>query len=455
MIGSRDAKIVFLARFIRMFSYGALTVVLFLYLAEIGLSNAQIGVLLSLISAGDLVITLYLSTSADTKHGRKNTLICGALLKVFAGLGLAFFDSFAALVVFGIIGVLSVNGGEVGPFVAVEQAAIVDSCSRMIEESSNKADTEGDRVRLLKPISIASVTAWYQLVGKIGLSVGALVSGLVVHYLQSELHWTSLHAERAIVVGYGAVGVLMALLYLTLSRKVECVPESSPDSKLQAVAFAASVSFGDRLAKRLGLKSAKSLKVVGKLSGLFMIDAFAGGFVMQSFLVFWFHQRWQLDVAWLGALLTVVNIIAALSGLLAGVLVDKFGAMNTMVFTHLPSNLFLIAIPLMPSAILSLSALLCRCAISEMDVPARQAYVMLVVQSDEKSAANGITSVVRSLGLTLSPLFLGLLMAGAPNSTQFAAPFYIGGGLKIVYDLLVYCAFQATARLGSRESPGE
>jgi len=175
-----------------------------------------------------------------------------------------------------------------------------------------------------------------------------------------------------------------------------------------------------------------------RLSALFALDAFAGGFVAQSFIAFWFSEQWGLDPALLGALLAVANVLAGISALAAAPLAARFGLIKTMVFTHLPSNVLLILVPFMPTVGLAAAVLLVRFSISQMDVPTRQSYTMAVVAPDERSAAAGVTGIARSLGVSVSPLLAGPLYLSAALAWL---PFVISGGLKIVYDLLLYRSF--------------
>jgi len=177
-----------------------------------------------------------------------------------------------------------------------------------------------------------------------------------------------------------------------------------------------------------------------KLSGLFALDAFAGGFVVQSIMAYWFYLKFDVTPATLGSIFFGANILAGLSALSAARLAEKFGLINTMVFTHIPSNILLMLVPLMPSLSLAIAILLARFSISQMDVPARQSYTMAVVSPDERSAASGVTSIARSVGASLSPVICGPLLAGA---ALINVPFYLAGGLKIVYDLLLYRSFRA------------
>src|SRR4029077_19778631 len=182
----------------------------------------------------------------------------------------------------------------------------------------------------------------------------------------------------------------------------------------------------------------RSRPVVLSLSGLFALDAFGGGFVVQSFAAYWFYLRFGVDPATLGGIFFGANLFAGISALLASRLASRIGLVKTMVFTHLPSNVLLILVPLMPNLRLAILVLLVRFSISQMDVPTRQSYTMAVVAPEERSAAAGITGVARTTGAAIAPLFAGLLFA---QPALRNLPFFIAGTLKIVYDLLLYRAF--------------
>jgi predicted MFS family arabinose efflux permease len=187
--------------------------------------------------------------------------------------------------------------------------------------------------------------------------------------------------------------------------------------------------------------TAKSTNIIITLSLLFFVDSFAGGFVTQSFLSFYYEEKYNLEILRIGGLLTVCNIVGAISGVLSSKLVARIGAMATMIFTHLPSNVLLILVAMTNNRILSLLFIMGRFCISQMDVPARQTYVSMVVSSEERSAANGITNIARSVGVTLALPIAGVLWGANPTSMLFSAPFLIAGSLKIFYDLTLGACF--------------
>jgi predicted MFS family arabinose efflux permease len=188
---------------------------------------------------------------------------------------------------------------------------------------------------------------------------------------------------------------------------------------------------------RLGLH--RSRGVVLRLSGLFALDAFAGGFVVQSLVAYWFHVRFGVEPAALGSIFFGANILAGVSALLAARVAARIGLINTMVLTHIPSNILLMLVPLMPNLPLAILVLLARFSISQMDVPTRQSYTMAVVEPDERSAASGVTTIARSMGAALSPSMAGVLLGASLTSV----PFLISGGLKIIYDLAIWLSFRA------------
>jgi len=322
-------------------------------------------------------------------------LIVGAILMAGAGLAFASTRNFAFLVVAGTIGVVSPSGNEVGPFLPIEQAAL----SQVLPDRERTA-----------------VFAWYSLVGSFATAAGSLGGGTLSHLLQKTA-MAPVESYRVVVLLYAILGVVLALLFTRLSPATE-------------VSVPGAGSFG------IG----RSRGVVLRLSGLFALDSFAGGFVVQSFAAYWFYLRFGVNPATLGAIFFWANVLAGVSALLASRLAARFGLVRTMVFTHLPSNILLILVPLMPSLPLAILVLLARFSISQMDVPTRQSYIMAVVKPEERSAAGGITGVARTIGAALAPVFAGFLYA---RPSLMSVPFIIAGALKIIYDLLLYRGFAA------------
>ena len=391
-----DTRLLFLTRSIRLFAYGFLSIVFVLYLVRLGLGGPAIGLLLALTLLGDAGISLWITTRAD-RVGRRRMLLAGAGLMAAGGLAFLLTRRPELLMLAAIIGVISPSGKEIGPFLSIEQAAL----SQLV------SDRERTRV-----------FAWYNLAGSAAGALGALAGGWLTHFAQ--LRGTSeLDSYRMVLACYAAAGVVLAVLFTRLSPSVETA-SSAP---------------GVPGGMRLGLH--RSRAVVARLSALFALDAFAGGFVLQSVIAYWFHVRFGATTAALGSLFFGADLLAAVSALLAHRIAARIGLVNTMVFTHLPSNVLLILVPLMPSMGTAMAVLLVRFAISQMDVPTRQSYTMAVVSPDERAAAAGVTGLARSLGAGVAPV-----IGGAFLLTGSGVPFFVAGGLKIVYDLLLYRAFR-------------
>jgi MFS family permease len=380
-----------------MFGYGALKVIFVLYLAAAGLDAGAIGLLLTLTLLGDTVISLVLTTHAD-RIGRRRTLIIGAALMAAAGAIFAGTTSFLVLLVTATIGVLSPSDSDVGPFLPIEQSSLT-------EVTPDKRRT--------------SIYAWYNLVGSVAVATGALASGLVVSGLRAS-GWSELDAYRSILLVYAVIGLAIVPIVLSVSPAVEVPPVDTS------------------IARRFGLH--RSRGVVARLATLFGLDAVGGGFVMQSLLAFWFHQRFGVSVEVLGAIFFGANLLAAVSALSAARIAARIGLINTMVFTHLPSNILLMLVPLMPTVELAILMLLARFSISQMDVPTRQSYTMAVVDPDERSAAAGVTGIARTTGASISPLLAAPLFA-VPGLASL--PFFIAGALKIAYDVALWRAFRS------------
>jgi MFS family permease len=398
-----DVRVLFATRILRLFAYGLLSVVLVLHLVASGLSEKQIGLLLTLTLVGDTAISLWITTRAD-RLGRRRMLIVGAILMIFAGILFGLARSFVVLLIAATIGVISPSGNEVGPFLAIEQAAL----SEQVEA--------GQRTR---------VFAWYNLVGSFATAVGAFAGGALSQLFQG-CGMSTLSSYRAVVFGYAIIGAGMAALFLCVSSAVESPPPSqAPERK------------GGRGTTLLGLGASRG--TVLKLSGLFSIDAFAGGFIVQAFVAYWFHVKFGVAPAMLGTIFFCANVLAGISALSAARLAARIGLLRTMVVTHIPSNLLLILVPLMPSLPLAIGVLLLRFSISQMDVPTRQAYTMALVPPSERSAAAGVTAIARTVGASLSPLAAGPLYGVAALAS---VPFFISGGLKIIYDIIIWWSFR-------------
>jgi MFS family permease len=396
------ARLLFAARFIRLFAYGSLSMILVFYLIGVGLTRPQAGLLLALTLVGDTAISLLITTRAD-RAGNRRMLLLGAALMMAAGVVFALTNQFWLLLAAAIVGIISPSGQEVGPFLPIEQAMLA------------RRTTDTNRT---------NVFAWYTLTGTMATALGALAAGTLTRTLSRAM--APVDAYRAGVLLYAALGATLVLVFWQLPRDGGSM-SPAPGHDRGAIA---SLSGIDR-----------SRQAILKLSALFALDAFGGGFIAQSFAAYWFYLRFGIDPARLGPIFFWANLLAGLSALLAARLAARFGLIRTMVWTHLPSNILLILIPLMPTLSLAVALLLIRFSISQMDVPTRQSYVVSVVAPEERAAAGGITGIARTLGAAISPLFVGVLFA---HDKTISVPFFLAGGLKIVYDLMLYQQFVGT-----------
>jgi MFS family permease len=369
-----------------------------LYLAAVGLSGFEIGLLLTLTLIGDAALSLWLTTRAD-RWGRRRVLSLSSALVVVSGIAFAATGNFVILLVAATVGVISVSGGEVGPFMAVEQASL----------SHLLPDTQRTRV-----------FGWYSLAGSFAGALGALCAGFVVQLVQSAGH-SDVDGYRVVVLGYALVGLVMWLIFLALSARIEVDP----------------TTLDVQVSRRLGLH--RSRQNVLRLSGLMSIDSFGGALVSTSLMAYYFALRFDAQPEALGAIFFVANILAGLSALVAARLAQRIGLVRTMVFTHLPSNVLLVVLPFMPTLPLAALVLFAHFSLNKMDVPARQSYIVAVVDPDERSAAAGVTGLARTAGAAPAPLIAAPLIGMASLA---GVVFVVAGSLKITYDVLLYALFR-------------
>jgi MFS family permease len=388
---SRDGWLLFAACGVRSFAYGFLSVVLGLYLDAIGLDTITIGWIFTAALAGGAVMTVVLTATAD-RFGRRPLLALGAVFMGLAGLAFVATNNPILLALAAIFGTISPSGKDVGPFLSIEQAILPQTTQEQNRTAAFSA---------------------YNLVGSFCGALGALAVGL-----PSLFSVEALAGYRLLVWGYVGCAVLMLILFAALSPAIEVKIGSA------------------RNARKVGVQTSRV--IVAKLSALFALDAFAGGFIVQSLVAYWFYLRYQTDISALGGIFFGANLLSALSFLAAPPLARRIGLLNTMVFTHLPSNFLLLLVPFMPNVELTVAVLLVRHLLSQLDVPTRQSYTMAVVEPDERAASAGIMSVARNIGAAIAPAFTGPVLA-VPS---LGLPFLLAGGLKIIYDLWIFALFR-------------
>jgi MFS family permease len=406
LVLSRVGWLLFAAKAVRAFGFGWLSVVLALYLAKRGLSAAQIGAVFTATMVEDALLTVVLSALA-TRIGPARVMVLTAPLITIGGVVLALAQTPWVLLAGAVLGTLSPNGQEAGPFTAMEQALLPGAVK------------SGSKTR---------VFGWYNVFGFLPAALGALAAGLWLGGAFAR-GMDELAAQRAMLWVYAAGGVALSLICLRIAKE----PETPSVAVPQTVGV-------------LGL--GRSRGVVLQLAGLQAVDALAGGFIIQSLLAYWFSLRFGVGPEALGALFFGTNLFSALSFLIATRVADRFGLLNTMVFTHLPSNVLLLVVPFMPSFKSAAVVLLLRHVLSQMDVPTRQAYAMALVAPEERPAAAGLTGSARALAQACAPFIAGASM----GVTATGLPFFFCGGLKIVYDLALFLRFRSVRLDGGRPS---
>jgi MFS family permease len=388
-----DTTILFATRAVRMYGFGAISIIIALYLSERGLSSSLIGWVFTLALAGDALISIGVTQVAD-RFGRRKLLLVSSALIAIAGIGFAFTGNITLLILTAIIGTISPNGNEVGPFQALEQASL------------SEVSSSTGRTRLF---------GWYQMTGSLATAFGALSAGWMVQTWHAH-NGSKLEAYQIVLVAYAVTGGVLALLFSRLSPSIELKKISSEI--------------------KVGLN--KSRAVVLRLCALFMIDSFGSSLVMQGLTVYWLERRYGVNPATLGGIFFATNLVAAFSNPIAARLAERIGLVNTMVFTHIPANIFLLLFPFAPNLETAIALLIARFCLSQMDVPARTAYVMGVVEPEERSATAGLTQQAKFLGTMLGPVLTGMMFTAG----WWSAPFVLGGALKIAYDLALYQGFK-------------
>lgn len=401
---SPEGRLIFLGRALRSFSFGWLSIILALYLSERGLSVGEIGVVFSATMVEDALLTMLLSTVA-ARLGPAMVMAATAPLMALGGLLLATADGRMALLVGAVLGTLSPNGLEAGPFAPMEQALLPGE---------------------VRSGPVVRVFGWYNVFAFLPSAAGAASAGGVLGWALAR-GVDAVRAERWMLLGYAAAGATLTLLYALLAARCRG-RESHTASGLGA----------------LGL--GRSRTHVLQLAGLQGLDALAGGFIMQSLLAYWFHLRFGAGPEALGALFFGTSLLSAVSFVVATRVAERVGLLNTMVFTHLPSNVLLLAVPFMPSFASAAALLLARHLLSQMDVPTRQAFTVALVAPEERAAASGLTASIRALAQACAPAVAGLTMTVAAGP----APFLLAGGLKIVYDLGLFVRFRGVPLTGDR-----
>jgi MFS family permease len=397
---SKDGKLLLAARTLRTFAYGFLSVILAIYLKLVGFEDFYIGFILTATLVNSVIFTLIASFYAD-RVGRRKILIMYAALMSLSGLIFFLTTNYIALIISALIGTINVTGTETGAFLSIEQAVL----PQMVNDI-NKRNT---------------VYAFYNMVGTFAMSAGVLLSGLP-QILAQQYGLNQIQSIRPLFLLYSIIGLAVLCIYYLISNRVEVQTNSMRHKPLRETL------------------SPQSKQIVGKLSSLFALDSFAGGFVIQSIVSLWFFTKFGVDLTTLSYIFSVAGVLTAFSYLAAAKIADRIGLINTMVFTHIPSNILIILVAFAPTFPLAVALYLARMALSQMDVPTRQSYLVAVVKENERTAAAGLTNISRNITQSISPSIAGYILQ---SLSILSAPFVLGGALKIVYDVALYFNFKS------------
>lgn len=430
-----DIKLLCLQRFVRLFAYGASTLVLVVLLRELGISQTRIGLFMTLTLVGDVIISFILAIFADS-IGRRAVLALGAALMVGSGVVFALSSDYWILLAAAVLGVISPSGNEIGPFRAVEESTVA---------------------HLTDPSKRGDIYAWYSLSGTAGAAIGMMTCGWVVQHLHKGLGWDLVDAYRVAFYGYAAVGAIKFVLALLLSSAVELEKEpelvataQSDDENGDATVTTpllrndASPQEPDQEPERkprrslLPKISPDSVQVMVSLCFLFALDSFASGLASLSWVTYFFRSHYGIEEGELGSIFFTTSFIAAASMIVASSLAKRFGNIKTMVFTHLPSAIFLALIPVPNEVHWSIVFLILRSCTQSMDVAPRSAFLAAILKPQERTAIMGLVNVVKTTSQSLGPFLTGILA----DSGLFWVAFICAGSLKACYDLGLLALFK-------------
>jgi len=393
---SRDGKLLLGARVVRTFSYGFLSVILAIYLKLVGFDDILVGIVLTATLVNSVFFNLLSSAYAD-KIGRKNILIIYAALMIASSIIFFVTSNYVALVIAALVGTINVTGSEVGAFLSLEQAMLTQTVSDIKKRNS--------------------IFAIYNAVGTFAMSAGVLLSGLPA--ILQNYGFDKIGAIKSLFLIYAACAVVVLVIYLMLSKNIEVKENLKSGMSIKNI-------------------SPKSKSIIWKMSSLFAVDSFGGGFVIQSIVSFWFYTKFGADLSSLSYIFAVAGVLTAISYIASSKIASKIGLVNTMVFTHIPSNVLLILLAFAPSLSIAVSLFFARMSLSQMDVPTRQSYIMGVVSENERIHAAVYTNTSRNISQAISPSITGIII----QTLSLSAPFVVGGVLKIVYDVGIFFSFR-------------
>ncbi|KAI4621632.1 hypothetical protein J4E80_004002 [Alternaria sp. BMP 0032] len=439
----KDVYILILARYIRLFAYGSVALILALFFQEQGFSDEQIGLFMSLTLLGDVVISLLLTLVADTL-GRRRTLLLGAVSMAISGAVFATTSNYVALLLAAIVGVISPSGNEIGPFRAVEESTL----AHLVAEDKR-----------------SDVYTWYVVLAVLGTSTGLAVGGVAVDNLQAIEGWTNLDAYRAIFWIYTGVGCVKALMTLFLSQKCEHSDWKDKRNKSAASVETEPLLNNDETENRdtatrdaapkkpkkfwhsLSKISKSSRIVLIKLCSLFFLDSLGSGMVPFSLINYYMERKFDLPKGKLGGIMSATWFVSTLGNVFASSLAKRLGLIQAMVFTHLPSSIFLALLPVPSGLALTICLLVGRSVLNSMDQAPRSAFLSIVVLPEERTAVMGVVNILKTLSQSSGPSLTGVLA----GNDHFWVAFVAAGSLKATYDLLLLAFFGGRVQPRSEE----
>ncbi|KXT12919.1 hypothetical protein AC579_4127 [Pseudocercospora musae] len=443
---SKDVQILLTTRFIRMFAYGSSTLILALYFASLGHSDTKIGLFMTLTLVGDVLISLALTLVADTL-GRCRILLLGAALMIFSGIIFATFSNYWFLLFAAIVGVISPSGNEIGPFRAVEESTLAH-----LSEAKTRSD----------------IFALYVVAGTLGAASGSLGAGWATQSVQSQ-GWSEIGSYRLVFWIYAMIGAVKAGLTLLLSKKCEAErPEPVPEVNVERRQQRGNVEEeeqpfleGDEEEEeRRPLKpeppnkprwiqlSRTSQITLAKLCSLFFFDSLASGMVPASMIAYYVSRKFGIEEGTLGTIMASAQFVSSMGNMLASLVAKRIGLVRTMVFTHLPSAIFLALLPAPSSLLMTIVILVARSSLASMDQAPRSAFLSAVVLPEERTAVMGVVNTIKTMSQSSGPLITGILA----QDSRFWIAFVVAGALKASYDLAMLSMFAGTKLEGDRAS---
>ncbi|KAI1118287.1 major facilitator superfamily domain-containing protein [Nemania sp. NC0429] len=437
-----DVKLLCAQRFVRMLGYGVSTLILVAYLDALGNRKTEIGLFMTLTLWGDTCISFFLTLFADAL-GRKATLALGALLMAGSGVAFALFSTYWVLLAAAIVGVISPNGNEIGPFRAIEESIVA---------------------HLTMPENRSDIYAWYSLFGLAGAAFGMIICGWVLQLLTDVFHWDLMSSYRAIFVIYAGIGLLKLSFTLFLSPLVESekrqarktrapgrgdetmplLNDDGPDGEPQAPVETNHKSGLRRLLPEIGKDS---MSVVTTLCFLFGLDAFGTGVNPLSWITYYFQWRFNVEKGKLGSIFFVTQILAAMSMIVASSIAKRLGNVKTMVLTHLPSQIFRALIGVPDNMYVALLFCIINASTASMDTAPRSAFLATIILPEERTAVMGTLNVVKTTAASLGPIITGVLV----DHNLYWASFVLAGSLKALYDVGILLFFRQKERERERE----